>query len=74
MLIMFSVAYYCFPCTYFAMPLNSVGGGPGVLYRTSLDVNCSCHFLPGSSLLALLGIGMEWINSALGLGCTGQFL
>lgn len=48
--------------------------GSGVLYRTSLEAYRSRHFLPGSSLLALLGTGMGWISSAPGLGCTDQFL
>lgn len=47
--------------------------GVRVLSRTSLDAYCSCHFLPGLSFLALLVMGIKWVNSASGLGCF-QFL
>lgn len=85
MLTTLNVAYYCFPCTILPAtpqdrPCAPGDGrtcavrGSGALYKTSVDAYCSCHFLPGSSLLALLGTGMEWISSAPGLGCTHQFL
>lgn len=45
-----------------------------MLYRTSLDAYSSCHFLQGSSLSALLGMGMDWVNSAPGLSCSDKFL
>lgn len=45
-----------------------------MLYRTSLDAYCFCHFLSGSCLLALLDKGMEWINFAPSLGYSDQFL
>lgn len=52
------------------------GGGEGVRGpgQDQLGCYCSCHFLPGPGLLGLLGMSMEWLNSAPGPGCLVLFL